>query len=175
MRIVNWDSQHPATRWIRTHDVSVRNPAHLSLQPNDVVLAYADGNPPTPIILAREQDGHRMLILGFDPQNSNLQFESAFPLLMAGSIEWLTQPIEDVVQAASTGIVDLRSAATRIVAPSGECRGFRAQRMANIRFFASEAGIYRLVEPSRERQIAVNIPALPQTALESRCVGRGID
>ncbi len=164
VRIVNWNSQHPATRWIRTHDVSVRNPARLSQQPNDVVLAYADGNPPTPIILAREQDGHRMLILGFDPQDSNLQFESAFPLLMAGSIEWLTQPIEDVVQSASTGIVDLRSAATRIVAPSGAAVAFE-RADGNVRFFASEAGIYRLTEPSRERQIAVNIPALPQTVL----------
>ena len=161
VRIVSWDSQHPVTRWIRTRDVSVRNPAHLSVQPNDKILAFAEGNPPTPLILAREEGGSKMLILGFDPNGSSLQFESAFPLLMAGSIEWLTQTVEDVAQSSVTGNIDLRSAATRIVAPSGNDVPFE-RTGSEIHFFASEAGLYRLIEPAREREIAVNIPALPQ-------------
>jgi len=160
VRIVNWDSQHPATRWIRTRDVSVRNPAPLTVQPNDVVLAYAEGNPPTPIILAREQAGRRMLILGFDPNNSSLQFESAFPLLMAGGIEWLTQPVEDVAQSLPTGDIEIRSPAARIVSPSGNDVHFE-RTGADVHFFAAEAGLYRLIGPASEREIAVNIPALP--------------
>ena len=161
VRIVNWDPQHPVTRWIRTRDVSVRNPVPLSVQPSDVVLAYAEGNPPKPLSLAREQDGHKILILGFDPNNSSLQFESAFPLLMAGSIEWLTQTVEDVAQSSVTGQIDLRSAAKRIVAPSGNEISYQ-RTGGEVHFFASEAGLYRLTEPAGEREIAVNIPALPQ-------------
>jgi hypothetical protein len=161
VRIANWDSQHPATRWIRTRDVSVRNPAPLPIKPGDIVLASAEGNPPTPLILAREQDGHRMLILGFDPHNSSLQFEAAFPLLMAGSIEWLTQPVEDIVQSPSTGVIDLRSPATQILAPSGAGVPFERTGL-DVHFFASQAGIYHFIEPGRTSEIAVNIPALPQ-------------
>ena len=29
LRVTGWNSQHPVTRWVRTHDVSVRNPAAL--------------------------------------------------------------------------------------------------------------------------------------------------
>jgi hypothetical protein len=161
VRIVNWDSEHPVTRWIRTRDVSVRNPVLLTLQADDIVLASAEGNPPTPLIVAREQGGRKMLILGFDPQNSNLQFESAFPLLMAGSIEWLTQPVEDVAQSAFTGHIDLRSPAAQVVAPSGNAVPFE-RAGSDLHFFASEAGIYRLIEPNREKDIAVNVPSLPQ-------------
>ena len=179
VRIVNWDPQHPVTRWIRTRDVSVRNPVPLSVQPSDVVLAFAEGNPPKPLILAREQDGHKILILGFDPNNSSLQFESAFPLLMAGSIEWLTQTVEDVAQSSATGQIDLRSAAKRIVAPSGNDISFQRTGV-EVHFFASEAGLYRLTEPAGEREIAVNIPALPQhrwTPIQSEeeSVESGID
>ena len=33
LRVTEWNSQHPVTRWVRTHDVSVRNPATLTLLP----------------------------------------------------------------------------------------------------------------------------------------------
>ena len=80
LRVIGWNSQHPATRWVLPHDVSVRNPAVLDVQPNDTVLAYAEGDPPVPLILAREQNGHRLLIIGFDPHDSNFPLQSAFPL-----------------------------------------------------------------------------------------------
>ena len=41
VRVTRWNSQHPVTRWVRTQDVSVRNPATLTPLPNDTVLAYA--------------------------------------------------------------------------------------------------------------------------------------
>src|SRR4029077_16675439 len=66
MRVTGWNLQHPATRWVRTHDISVRNPAELKSKPGDTVLAYTEGDPPAPLILAREQDGRRILILGFN-------------------------------------------------------------------------------------------------------------
>src|SRR5437879_11125318 len=53
VRVVEWNSQHPVTRWVRTHDVSVRNPAVLEMQPNDTILASTEGNPPAPLIIAR--------------------------------------------------------------------------------------------------------------------------
>src|SRR6202521_3533561 len=31
VRVVGWNTQHPATRWVRTHDVSVRNPAVINM------------------------------------------------------------------------------------------------------------------------------------------------
>jgi hypothetical protein len=174
LRIGGWNPQHPVTRWIHTHDVSVRNPASLQVQPNDVVLASAEGNPPVPLILAREQNGHRLLIVGFDPQNSNLPLQSAYPLLIAGGIEWMTHSVVEETQSHSVGELDLPGTATRIVAPSGEAVPF-ANSGSEVHLLAAEPGLYRVLGPGGEASVAVNIPLLPSqpwmlTPLEAAAV-----
>ena len=142
LRVTGWNSHHPVTRWVRTHDVSVRNPASLNVLPADTVLASTEGNPPIPLILAREQNGHRLLIIGFDPHNSNFPLQSAFPLLMAGGIEWMTHSVDETADSLSTGELDLPGPATRIIAPSGKDVSF-ARKGPDVHLLATETGMYR--------------------------------
>jgi aerotolerance regulator-like protein len=160
MRVTGWNSQHPVTRWVRTHDISVRNPATLKVEPGDTVLAYTEGEPPAPLILARERDGRRILIIGFNPHDSNFPLESAFPLLMAGSVEWMTHSVDEVADSLSTGEIDLPGPATKIIAPSGREIPF-ARKGADVHLLASETGAYRVVSAGGETSVAVNPPALP--------------
>ena len=160
LRVTGWNSQHPVTRWVRTHDISVRNPAPLKVEPGDTVLAYTEGNPPAPLILAREHDGRRILIIGFNPHDSNFPLESAFPLLMAGSVEWMTHSVDEVADSLSTGEIDLPGPATKIIAPSGKEVAF-ARKGADVHLVASETGMYRIVSSGGETSMAVNPPALP--------------
>jgi Ca-activated chloride channel family protein len=168
VRVVGWNSQHPVTRWVRTHDVSVRNPALLTVLPGDTVLASTEGNPPAPLILAREQNGHRLLIIGFDPHNSNFPLQSAFPLLMAGGMEWMTHSVDESAESLSTGELDLPGPATRIVSPSGKDVPF-ARKGQDVHLLATETGMYRVIgpnggpsgAPSGETSVAVNTPLLP--------------
>jgi von Willebrand factor type A domain len=165
VRVSGWNSQHPVTRWVRTHDISVRNPAALKVQPGDTVLAYAEGNPPAPLILAREQNGRRLLIIGFDPHDSNFPLESAFPLLMAGSLEWMTHSVDEIADSRSAGEIDLPGPASRIIAPSGKDVPF-ARKGADIHLLALETGMYRIVAPGSETKMAVNPPALPAQRMQ---------
>jgi hypothetical protein len=160
LRVTGWNSQHPVTRWVRTHDISVRNPAALKIESGDTVLAYTEGNPPAPLILAREHDGRRILIIGFNPHDSNFPLESAFPLLMAGSVEWMTHSVDEVADSLSTGEIDLPGPATKIIAPSGREIPF-ARKGADVHLLASETGTYRVVSAGGETSVAVNPPALP--------------
>ena len=160
VRVTGWNLRHPVTRWVRTHDISVRNPAALKVEPGDTVLAYTEGTPPAPLILAREQNGRRILIVGFNPHDSNFPLESAFPLLMAGSVEWMTHSVDEVADSFSTGEVDLPGPATKILAPSGKEVPF-ARKGADVHLLALETGMYRIVAPGGETSIAVNPPALP--------------
>jgi Ca-activated chloride channel family protein len=160
VRVTGWNPQHAVTRWVRTHDISVRNPTTLKVQPGDTVLAYIEGNPPAPLILAREQDGHRILIVGFNPHDSNFPQESAFPLLMAGGVEWMTHSVDEVADSLSTGEIDLPGPVTKIVAPSGRDVPF-ARKGADVHFLALETGMYGVLAPGGEISIAVNPPALP--------------
>ena len=176
LRVTGWNLQHPVTRWVRTRDISVRNPAALKVEPGDTVLAYTEGTPPAPLILARERDGRRVLIIGFNPHDSNFPLESAFPLLMAGSVEWMTHSVDEVADSLSTGEIDLPGPATKIIAPSGKEVPF-ARKGAEVHLLASETGMYRIVAPGGETSMAVNPPALPAqrvqlTAAESAEVER---
>jgi hypothetical protein len=168
VRVVGWNSQHPVTRWVRTHDVSVRNPAEINMLPTDMILASTEGNPPAPLILAREQNGHRLLIIGFDPHTSNFPLQSAFPLLMAGGMEWMTHSVDESADSVSTGELDLPGPAARIVAPSGKDVPF-ARKGQDVHLLATETGMYRVIAPSGapggapgvETSVAVNTPLLP--------------
>jgi Ca-activated chloride channel homolog len=164
LRITQWNSEHPVTRWVRTHDVSVRNPAKLSVLPGDTVLASTEGDTPAPLILAREQNGHKILIIGFDPHDSNFPLESAFPLLMAGAIEWMTHSVDEAADSFATGELDLPGPVTRIVGPSGKDVPF-ARKGADVHWLALQTGIYRVIAPGGETTIAVNTPLLPARRL----------
>jgi hypothetical protein len=160
VRVKTWDSQHPVTRWVRSHDVSVMNPAALPLLPGDTVLATADGNPPKPLIVAREQNGHRLVIIGFNPNDSNFALQPAFPLLIAGSVEWMTQSVEEMPGSFSVGELDLPAPVNRIVSPSGKDVPF-ARNGPDVHLIATEPGMYRVIAPGGESGIAVNTPELP--------------
>jgi len=159
VRVANWNPQHPVTRWVRTHDVTVRNPAALSVRPTDAVLASGDGQPAMPLIVAREENKHRMLIIGFDPDNSNFPQQSAFPLLMAGSVEWLAHPVEDVSDSLAAGELDLPGPATRIVSPAGRDLPF-ARNGSNVHLLALDTGLYHVTGPNYSATYAVNAPVL---------------
>jgi len=165
VRVTGWSSQHPVTRWVRTRDISVRNPAALKVQPGDAVLAYTEGDPPAPLIVAREVNGRRMLILGFDPHDSNLPLESAFPLLIAGSLEWMTRSVDEVADSRSTGELDVPGPASKIIAPSGREVPF-ARKGPDVHFLALEPGMYRVVAPGGETSMAVNPPVLPSQRMQ---------
>jgi hypothetical protein len=169
LRVTDWNAQHPVTRWVRTHDVSVRNPATITLQPADTVLAYTEGNPPAPLVVAREQNGHRMLIIGFDgfdPHISNFTLESAFPLLLAGGMEWMTHSVDEAADSLSTGVLDIPGPVTRIISPSGQEVPF-AHKGLDAHLLTLETGIYRVLAPGGETNLAVNAPLLPAQRMKA--------
>ena len=159
IRVTDWNSQHAATRWVRTRDVSVRNAAALDVRPTDTVLASGEGHPAVPLIVAREQNRRKTLIVGFDPHDSNFPQLSAFPLLIAGSVEWLTHPIEDVSGSLSAGELDLPGPAARVLSPSNAEVPF-ARNGLNLHILALDTGLYKVIGANRTTTYAVNAPPL---------------
>ena len=160
VRLGNWNAEHPVTRWIQSRDVSVRAAGHLEVEKGDTVLASSTGNSPEPLILARQKNGFRSVIVGFDPLDSNFTMEPAFPLLMAASVEWMTRPVGDRGDGLTTGALDLPFALNSIVAPSGRSVPFARVGDA-VHFFAGESGRYRITGPRGTADLMVNMPQLP--------------
>jgi hypothetical protein len=159
VRVGGWNPQHPVTRWVRTRDVSVRNPAAIPLQSGDTVLATA-GTPEKPLIVARAQPGRKALIVGFDPRRSNFPQQPAFPLLMAGAIEWMTHSVEDAAESFPAGKVALPGAVTRVLAENNTAVPF-ARSAQGIHLLVQETGLYRVIMPGRETRVGINAPSLP--------------
>lgn len=99
IRVTDWNPAHPVTQWVRTLDVVAEDATDLSPAAGDVVLALRQGTS-APLVLARDQDGRKSLVIGFDPRRSTFPQQRSFPLLMAGALEWMAGPIEDAVESA---------------------------------------------------------------------------
>jgi hypothetical protein len=160
VRLANWNSAHPVTRWIQSRDVSVRAAQTLKAQPGDVVLASSAGASPEPLIVAREERGRRSVVADFDPLDSNFTQEPAFPLLMAAAVEWMTHPVEEQGDFLAAGGVDLPQPISRIVAPSGRDVLFAGDD-SSVHFFAGESGLYRVTSGGQALDVPVNVPPLP--------------
>jgi hypothetical protein len=152
------------TRWIQSHDVTVRPAQVLKPSQSDVVLASSSGATSQPLILAHEEKGHKSVIVDFDPLDSNFTEEPAFPLLMAASIEWMTHPIAERGEFLTAGPVDLDLPLTRMIAPSGRDVVFAGDD-SSIHFFADESGIYHITSGGQALDVPVNVPPLPSIRL----------
>ncbi|MGE0404765.1 MAG: VWA domain-containing protein [Candidatus Korobacteraceae bacterium] len=159
IRLSAWDPQHPVTRWIRTHDVIVQRAAPLAASPEDRVLARADRTR-APLITAREQQGRKTLVIGFDPRYSNLPRQEAFPLLMAGAVEWMTGTTEDVIDFHIAGALTIPGKVTGVVGPSNQQQPFTLSEHGAY-LLASETGAYRVQTAAGESVVGVNTPPLP--------------
>ena len=160
VRLANWNSGHPVTKWIQSRDVTVHATEKLNPSSEDVVLASSSGTTPEPLILAHETSSRRSVIVDFDPLDSNFTDEPAFPLLMAASVEWMTHPIAESGQFLTAGSVDLPLRLSRIVAPSGRDVLF-ASDDTGVHLFAAESGIYRINSAGQSLDVPVNVPPLP--------------
>jgi hypothetical protein len=172
MRLTAWNPQHPVTRWLRTRDVSVTAAVPLATGARDAVLAWSDS---VPLLVARQpesgqpesgqpesgqQNGHKQVLAAFDPRQSNLPFQPAFPLLMAAAIEWMTGAVEETADAGTTGEVRVAGPASRVFAPSGAEISF-ARAGDQLQFLAFQAGLYRIASPEGGFKLALNLPPLP--------------
>jgi hypothetical protein len=124
-----------------------------------MVLASGEEPSSLPLVVARDQDHRKSLLIAFDPHDSNFPQQSAFPLLMAGTVEWMTHPIEDASDSLFAGELDLPGPAARVIGPNGADVPF-ARNGSYLHILALDTGIYRVMGANRNSSFAVNAPPL---------------
>lgn len=82
----DWNGDHPVTRRVSLDDLTLAKASILSLQPGDVVLAAIDQGP---IAIARERNGRREILVGFDPARTDFPLRLGFPVFVGASVRWL--------------------------------------------------------------------------------------
>jgi len=91
---------HPVMRFVgKLGDLNIAESRALVAEPGDVVLASCAG---TPVMLARERDGRRMVVFGFDLARSDLVLRVAFPKIFRNALSWLVSG--DTVPESATHV-----------------------------------------------------------------------
>jgi Ca-activated chloride channel homolog len=113
-----------------------------------------------PLLLAGEKDGRRVVVLTFDPRESNLPKLAAFPLLMANVADWL-YPLSSM-QAVPPGSTLRLPVGSVVQTPDG-----RSVETGSAGLFVDtdEGGIYKVAgqgqpassKPSESAEFAVNV------------------
>ncbi|HZS47133.1 MAG TPA: BatA and WFA domain-containing protein [Blastocatellia bacterium] len=101
-QISQYDGQHPLLKYISFKDLSIKNVPKLKAGQGDTVLARAGNDP---IVIAREQDGRRTVVLAFDMKVSDkadLPLRAAFPILIENALHWFAN--ERTINATTSPI-----------------------------------------------------------------------
>jgi len=178
-RIRNWRSGHPLTEGLRAQDLILDTSEIFRAGSEDVPIAEVAGGP---VILARERNARKTVILGFHPGSPGIRYTLAPPLLFANIIRWMrpgnNHRIE--ISAGSPGTVEVPvglsagSADMRVFSEDGRSIPFTIAE-GTLRFYSGDAGGVVVQSRDWERVYSLTLPAVPATVWEAPAsVPRGI-
>ena len=159
-RIVDWDRTHPVMRYLDLSRVLVEEA--LKVRPLAGVVTLME-SPLSPMALAFQGGGYRLVLLGFDPLQSDLPLRAAFPLFISNALRWLHPTrMEDLalqgqVGAAMRITVDPTLRQANLVDPDGRRHPLEVLSGRGYLPTTARAGIYRIQGGEGERQIAVSL------------------
>src|SRR5438270_4041827 len=95
-RVTTWDREDPILSFVDLRDLNITRASKLDLPRwSKPLITAADG---TALMVAGQDGDRRVTILPFDLQQSNLPLMSAFPIMMANLVNYLSPP--GVVQSS---------------------------------------------------------------------------
>jgi hypothetical protein len=87
--VADWDRKHPVARFAPWNDIRMAQAQAVQLKPWGQALVEAER---TPLIVAGERGGQRVVWCGFDLRETDLPLRVAFPIFITNSLQWLTAP-----------------------------------------------------------------------------------
>lgn len=141
--VTSFDRAHPLNAYLSYADIHIENAPlrNVAAWLKPVVSSGNDG-----LIWAGEDEGRRVVLLGFDLVKSDLPLKVEFPILLANSISWLTgrdQANEErAIRAGSS--VTIRAAAENatVTLPDGETRNLATTGGSAVFAETMRAGLY---------------------------------
>ncbi|HWA77131.1 MAG TPA: VWA domain-containing protein [Polyangiaceae bacterium] len=156
-----WNRKSPILRFLSLGDIQVAHGQRLAPEKGDEVIGESDLGP---ILISGSRNGQRIVVLGFDPRDSDFVLRPAWPLFALGTIDAFLDEDTSYLSSYRTG------AGWRIPAPSGaetaELITPKGEKVivpvkeGRAAYFGNTAGFYRLRslggEPS-EHEFAANV------------------
>jgi Ca-activated chloride channel homolog len=160
--IVDWRNTHPLLRFVNFDNVLVAEALSVK-KPNwgDVIAE----SPQTPLIVAGEQNHHRIVWVAFDPLQSTWPLRISFPIFAVNALDWLNPSAaaanQLVVHSGEPVRVALPSAVNtaRVTMPNGDIREVKSSGDGREIVFGETArqGIYKLKAGTNDLAFCVNV------------------
>jgi hypothetical protein len=150
---------HPIAEAVELTGVRAAMVASKAPSTDADVIARALGRP---ALVAYEQDGRRVVELGFDPARGDAPLSTAFPVLIANIVDWLAARRERALEIAAGETLQWRIGGAQgqevatVVTPDGRPLPATVAQ-GHLTFAATEmAGVYRIGTGGRQSLLAVN-------------------
>jgi len=146
-RVASWDREDPILGFVDIRDLTISRASKIDMPRwGKALISAADG---TALMVAGQDGDRRVAILPFDLQQSNLPLMSAFPIMMANLVNYLSPP--GVVQSSEiqTGSPESLSPlpqvqSVRVTGPNDQAAEFRTGQ-GPITYAATDVpGLYRV-------------------------------
>jgi uncharacterized membrane protein len=170
-RIVDWDRTHPIMRYLDLSQVVVEEALKVRPLAGAVTLMES---PLSPMALAFHGGGYRLVLLGFNPLQSDLPLRAAFPLFVSNALRWLHPTrMEDIELQGQVGAhmritLDPTVRQANLTDPEGQRHPLAILSGRGYLPTPARAGIYRVQWERGERQIAVNLTDEAESNLTPR-------
>lgn len=162
-RVVRWASNHAIGQGLRTRDFEISETLILEAGPDDVVVAESEQGP---VIVARESEGQKTVVYGFDPLASAAANQLVTPLLLANTLRWFTPNLflSRDVRAGPPGLVETSISVEDeddVTVSSAEDGNLPwSLEKDRLRFFMPLPGNVRVRTPFRESSWSLTLPEL---------------
>ena len=87
--VADYDRQHPVARFAPWNDIRFAQSQNATLKPWGRAIVESER---TPLIVAGERLGKRVVWCGFDLRESDLPLRVAFPIFVTNTLRWLSAP-----------------------------------------------------------------------------------
>ncbi|MDQ6708694.1 MAG: VWA domain-containing protein, partial [Acidobacteriota bacterium] len=158
---IRWAADNPLGAGLRTRDVRLDAASVFAALPGDIHVAETENGP---IILARPGNP-KMVLFGFHPALTAMQYELAAPLLFANILRWIAPDTYRTLDLAvrSVGTVSVPLDATvapdqvKVLQADGTPIPFTL-RDRSLHFFSGTRGTARVIAGDRESVYSLTLP-----------------
>ncbi len=170
LRVTHQDPSHPLLASVSLEGVAIARALDLEPGPGFTRIAAAGG---APVMLSWDQGGMKLLLIGFDVQQSDLPLRPAFPVLLANAMDWffpswLSVQAEQQQAGTPAFLASVAGNAVTVTLPGGESLSLAGTGQPFEFTETSRVGFYRVQGGGQAREFAVNLASAGESDIEPR-------
>ena len=166
--IVDWKSTHPLLRFVNFDNVQVAK--SLAVKPPSWLVPLVE-SPSAPLVAAGENNGQRVVWIGFNPLDSTWPLRVSFPIFIANAAGWLNPDARTGIRVGEPFHVRLASEEQQVTVelPDGSTRETKTMSSGELIFGDTfQQGVYTATVGTNALQFCANLLNSDESDIRSR-------